>query len=77
MAFARGTWPNGPARWRLDRDGSNDGTVWPPLRLCPFPRSGSYGVGPICRTPERAGLTIALSGVQVGEPTRKSLHDLS
>lgn len=56
---------------------SSDGTVWPLLRLCPFPRSASYRVGPMCCTPERAGLTVAFSEFHVGEPTRKGLHDLS
>ncbi len=56
---------------------SADGRVWPLMRLCPFPAAKTYCVGPICCTPERAGLTVVFSDFRVSEPTQKDLHDLS
>lgn len=56
---------------------SGDGKVWPLSRLCPFPVAASYVVGPMCCTPERAGLTVAFSEFRVGEPSRRDLHDLA
>jgi regulation of enolase protein 1 (concanavalin A-like superfamily) len=56
---------------------SSDGKVWPLMRLCPFPIVRSYRVGPMCCTPERAGLTVVFSEFRVFEPTQKDLHDLS
>ena len=56
---------------------SRDGTVWPLMRLCPFPIASSYRVGPMCCTPERAGLAVAFSEFRVTPPTAKDLHDLS
>ena len=56
---------------------SADGRTWPLMRLCPFPSAKSYSVGPMCCTPERAGLTVVFSGFRVTEPTQKDLHDLS
>jgi hypothetical protein len=56
---------------------SSDGKVWPLMRLCPFPIAKTYGVGPMCCTPERAGLTVVFSEFRVTEPTQKDLHDLS
>ena len=56
---------------------SSDGKLWPLMRLSPFPVAKSYRVGPMCRTPERAGLTVVFSGFRVTEPTQKDLHDLS
>ena len=47
------------------------------VRLCPFPRADSYLVGPMCCTPERAGLEVAFSEFRVGSPHTKALHDLS
>jgi regulation of enolase protein 1 (concanavalin A-like superfamily) len=47
------------------------------MRLCPFPIAQSYRVGPMCCTPERAGLTVAFSEFRVAGPTPKDLHDLS
>lgn len=56
---------------------SADGRVWPLMRLCPFPTAKSYSVGPMCCTPERAGLTVVFSDFRVTGPTQKDLHDLS
>ena len=56
---------------------SSDGKLWPLMRLCPFPVAKSYRVGPMCCTPERAGLTIVFSEFRVTGPTPKDLHDLS
>ena len=56
---------------------SSDGEVWSLMRLCPFPNAESYRVGPMCCTPERAGLTVVFSEFRVTEPTQKDLHDLS
>ncbi len=56
---------------------SADGLVWPLSRLCPFPRSDRYLVGPMCCTPERAGLDVRFSEFRVGPPSDRDLHDLS
>lgn len=56
---------------------SADGQRWPLSRLAPFPRAASYAVGPMCCTPERAGLSVSFSDFQVGPPLNKALHDLS
>lgn len=56
---------------------SADGRVWPLMRLCPFPSAAAYLVGPMCCTPERAGLTVSFSDFRVGPPMEKDLHDLS
>jgi uncharacterized protein len=56
---------------------SSDGKLWPLMRLSPFPVAKSYRVGPMCCTPERAGLTVVFSEFRVIEPTQKDLHDLS
>ncbi len=56
---------------------SADGLVWPLSRLCPFPRSGRYLVGPMCCTPERAGLEVRFSEFRVDRPSDRDLHDLS
>jgi uncharacterized protein len=37
---------------------SSDGRHWPFIRLCPFPQAASYLVGPMCCSPERAGLEV-------------------
>jgi regulation of enolase protein 1 (concanavalin A-like superfamily) len=55
---------------------SSDGKVWPLMRLCPFPIAKSYRVGPMCCTPELAGLTVVFSEFRVTEATQKDLHDL-
>lgn len=56
---------------------SSDGEHWPLMRLCPFPEAPSYSVGPMCCTPERAGLSVAFSDFTVSAPLGKALHDLS
>jgi regulation of enolase protein 1 (concanavalin A-like superfamily) len=55
---------------------STDGRRWPLMRLAPFPKSKTYAVGPMCCTPERAGLEVAFSDFTVGPPLGKDLHDL-
>ena len=56
---------------------SSDGRHWPFIRLCPFPQAGSYFVGPMCCSPERAGLDVAFSDFRVTPPIAKALHDLT
>jgi regulation of enolase protein 1 (concanavalin A-like superfamily) len=56
---------------------SVDGKTWPLVRLCPFPEAASYAVGPMCCTPERAGLEVLFSDFVVTHPTGRTLHDLS
>lgn len=56
---------------------SADGTHWPLVRLCPFPEAEFYSVGPMCCTPERAGLAVHFSDFSVTDPLGKDLHDLS
>lgn len=56
---------------------SPDGKRWPLLRLCPFPVAAHYQVGPMCCTPERAGLDVRFSQFEIGPPLGKALHDLT
>ena len=56
---------------------SADGRTWHLTRLSSFPEAASYKVGPMCCTPERAGLNIRFSDFRVGPPLDKELHDLS
>jgi regulation of enolase protein 1 (concanavalin A-like superfamily) len=56
---------------------SVDGRRWPLVRLCPFPRSARYVVGPMCCTPEREGLSVLFSDFTVEQPNQKDLHDLT
>jgi regulation of enolase protein 1 (concanavalin A-like superfamily) len=56
---------------------SSDGKLWPLMRLAPFPKGASYVVGPMCCTPERAGLEVEFSDFSVTPPLGKDLHDLS
>ena len=56
---------------------SHDGRRWPLLRLAPFPEARSYRVGPMCCTPERAGLAVDFSHFTAGPPLGRELHDLS
>lgn len=56
---------------------SHDGVRWPLLRLAPFPEAPAYRVGPMCCTPERAGLAVEFSDFEVGPALGKALHDLS
>jgi uncharacterized protein len=55
---------------------SNDGKVWPLMRLAPFAKNPSYLVGPMACTPERAGLEVAFSEFRMTAPLGKDLHDL-
>jgi regulation of enolase protein 1 (concanavalin A-like superfamily) len=55
---------------------SNDGKLWPLMRLAPFTKSPSYLVGPMGCTPERAGLRVIFSEFCLTPPLGKDLHDL-
>lgn len=65
------------AKGALRVQASLDGRFWPLLRLAPFPVAESYLVGPICCTPERAGLVVEFSEFVLSTPTTKDLHDLT
>jgi regulation of enolase protein 1 (concanavalin A-like superfamily) len=56
---------------------SGDGVQWPLVRLCPFPVASHYLVGPMCCTPERAGLQVTFSDWALTRPLGKELHDLT
>ncbi|WBS00710.1 DUF1349 domain-containing protein [Pseudoduganella sp. SL102] len=56
---------------------SADGRTWPMLRLAPFPAAEQYLVGPMCCTPQRAGLAVRFSDFTVGPALGKDLHDLT
>ena len=56
---------------------SHDGRRWPLLRLAPFPHAPACHVGPMCCTPERAGLAAECSDFTVSSPLGRDLHDLS
>ena len=91
LTLARSDWATGPFRgdpsdvWLratveggvLRLQASADGLRWPLVRLCPFPVAASYAVGPMCCTPQRAGLEVAFSDFSVTAPAGKALHDLS
>jgi regulation of enolase protein 1 (concanavalin A-like superfamily) len=91
LTLGRSDWATGPFRgnasdlWikvTVDRgvlrlQASGDGLRWPLVRLCPFPSATSYLVGPMCCTPERAGLKVVFSDFTVTPPTDKALHDLT
>lgn len=55
---------------------SNDGKIWPLMRLAPFAESSSYLVGPMACTPERSGLEVGFSDFRLTPPLGKNLHDL-
>jgi regulation of enolase protein 1 (concanavalin A-like superfamily) len=61
----------------LRMQASADRVTWPLLRLAPFPKADCYLVGPMCCTPERAGLEVGFSDFSIGPPNGKNLHDLS
>ena len=71
--WVRATVGDGVVRLQL----SPDGRRWPLARLAPFPVAASYRVGPMCCTPERAGLEVEFSAFEVTPPLGKGLHDLS
>lgn len=71
--WMRVTVANGVVRVQTSRDGVR----WPLVRLAPFPDAPQYRVGPMCCSPERAGLVAEFSRFKVGPPSGKALHDLS
>lgn len=84
--WATAPWAGDPAdlRLRLTVAGgalrlqaSADGLRWPLARLAPFPAAERYLVGPMCCTPERAGLEVEFTAFSLGPPSGKDLHDLS
>ncbi|GLS22914.1 regulation of enolase 1 [Labrys miyagiensis] len=84
--WATGPFLGDPADFRLRvtvSDGvlrlqySSDGQHWPLVRLAPFPKAASYQVGPMCCTPERAGLHVSFSDFRLTPPSGKVLHDLT
>jgi regulation of enolase protein 1 (concanavalin A-like superfamily) len=91
LTLGRSDWATGPFRGNasdfwikvtvnrgvLRLQASVDGLRWPLVRLCPFPPAGRYLVGPMCCTPERAGLKVVFSDFNVTPPTDKALHDLT
>ena len=90
LTLGRSDWATGPfpgeydfrIRVTVDRgvlrlQVSADGRRWPLVRLCPFPASERYLVGPMCCTPERAGLEVLFSDFMVAPPSGRALHDLS
>jgi uncharacterized protein len=91
LTVGQSDWATGPFRgdasdfWirvTVDRgvlrlQASTDGQRWPLVRLCPFPVATSYEVGPMCCTPERAGLEVLFSDFTVAPSTDRALHDLS
>jgi hypothetical protein len=56
---------------------SGDGEQWPLVRLCPFPVASRYLVGPMCCTPQRAGLRVTFSEWALTPHLNKDLHDLT
>jgi len=91
LTVGQSDWATGPFRgdasdfWirvTVDRgvlrlQASADGQRWPMVRLCPFPESERYVVGPMTCTPERAGLDVLFSDFSVTLPANRALHDLS
>ncbi|RAI58481.1 DUF1349 domain-containing protein [Roseicella frigidaeris] len=91
LTLGRSDWATGPCRGDptdmrlrltladgvLRLQASADGRRWALLRLCPFPAEGPLLVGPMCCTPERAGLRVRFSEFALGPPMDKALHDLS
>jgi regulation of enolase protein 1 (concanavalin A-like superfamily) len=64
---------NGVLRLQVSADGAD----WPLVRLCPFPVASRYLVGPMCCTPERAGLQVTFSDWKLTAHLGKDLHDLT
>ena len=84
--WATGAFDGDPADFRLRatvKSGvlrlqvSADGRLWRLARLSSFPRAARYAVGPMCCTPERAGLRVRFSEFTVGAAQERGLHDLS
>ena len=55
---------------------SLDGQRWPLLRLAPFPELPALAVGPMCCSPERAGLQVEFRDFTIGPASTAGLHDL-
>ncbi|MBL6079720.1 DUF1349 domain-containing protein [Belnapia sp. T18] len=91
LTIGRSDWATGPyagdpadlrlrltvAAGVLRLQASADGRRWGLVRLAPFPRAASYVVGPMCCTPERAGLVVRFLDFRLGPPLGRELHDLS
>ncbi len=91
LTIGRSDWATGPFRGDasdvrirvtvergvLRLQASSDGLRWPLVRLCPFPAAERYIVGPMCCTPERAGLKVVFSDFALTSPAGKALHDLT
>ncbi|MCL1500307.1 DUF1349 domain-containing protein [Xanthomonas nasturtii] len=71
--WIRATVADGVLRFQV----SADGRSWPLVRLCPFPVARECLLGPMCCTPERAGLKVRFSDWALTAPLGKDLHDLS
>jgi uncharacterized protein len=63
---------------------STDDATWTLMRLAPFASNNATGnaaglwhVGPMCCTPERAGLKVRFSDFKIGPPIVKDLHDIA
>ena len=91
LTLGRSDWATGPyagdpgdlrlrltvAAGVLRLQASADGRRWGLVRLAPFPRAACYTVGPMCCTPERAGLVVRFSEFRLGPPLGRDLHDLT
>ncbi len=91
LTLGRSDWATGPyeqhagdfwmratvSRGVLRLQVSADGESWPLVRLAAFPEAASYQVGPMCCTPERAGLVVRFSEFRLTPPLGKALHDLT
>lgn len=84
--WATGIFSGDPADFwlRLSRKGdalrlqySIDGLSWPLLRLCQLPAGLSWSVGVMCCTPERQGLAVSFTDIQLLPLLDKALHDLT
>jgi uncharacterized protein len=75
--WATGAYGGDPADFWMRATVSADGKRWPLVRLAPFPKAASYLVGPMCCTPERAGLEVEFSEFHVRPPSCRDLHDLA
>jgi uncharacterized protein len=73
VVWMRATVSDGVIRVQVSADGAR----WLLVRLAPFPTAASYVAGPMCSSPERAGLEVEFSDFYVGPPNGKDLHDLT
>ncbi|XP_011565244.3 regulation of enolase protein 1 [Plutella xylostella] len=81
--WATGIFPGFPGKFwlRISKVGnvicvkySCDKSSWYLLRLCQLPEAESCFVGPMCCTPERSGLEVKFSEIEVGKPIGDILH---